>query len=382
MITLGYKLIIIIMDFCILSNAHSLVTGSNEAKTKDVDILRQLLNQESLFRIALTKDVENIKQYLLSKQKEATNQENGISGILHSSEEGNSINSSFFQTLAENVNNHKIEEMRNEISLQREQFSKLSENFTKLSSVLLRGFERLENMNVTINPMQKIAVLDNDVLDKRYRDCQEILKENRSLMNQNGVYTIYLGCNKPRKIFCDMTTNGGGWTVIQRRFDGSTDFNREWKDYKEGFGDPNKEYWLGNDAIHDLTDRRQEELWIDLEKFSGSFVYARYSNFSVGREQDKFQLSIAGYSGNAGDMMIQSHYLNGMYFTTKDRDNDRQSGVNCAVEYRTGGWWYNSCGYSNLNGVYQTSNKENCKGAFWGGNCDNMKSVKLMIRSK
>ncbi|XP_061178310.1 angiopoietin-4-like [Saccostrea echinata] len=101
--------------------------------------------------------------------------------------------------------------------------------------------------------------------DKRYRDCHEILKQNKSLMNQNGVYTIYLGCNTPRRVFCDMTTNGGGWTVIQTRFDGSTDFEREWKDYKEGFGEASEEYWLGNAAIHDLTDSRKQELWIDLQ---------------------------------------------------------------------------------------------------------------------
>ncbi|XP_062599067.1 ficolin-2-like [Saccostrea cucullata] len=381
MITVDYKFFIIFMASCVPSNAHSLLTENNETKTKDIDILRQLLNQETLFRIALTKDVENIKQYLLSKQEAATNQENDISEDRQVSEERNFINSSFLQTIAESVNNHKIEEMRKEMSLHREQFSKLSENFTKLSSMLLRGFERLENMNVTRNPMQNIAALDIDVQDKRYKDCQEILKQNRSLMNQNGVYTIYLGCNTPRRVYCDMTTNGGGWTVIQRRFDGSTDFNRGWKDYKEGFGDPDKEYWLGNDAIHYLTDRKQDELWIDLESFSGSFVYARYSNFSVGSEKDKFQLSIAGYIGNAGDMMIKAHDLNGMFFTTKDRDNDKNS-ANCAVKHRTGAWWYNSCSWSTLNGDYQTSNKNNRKGLSWGTNFEIMKSVKMMIRSK
>ncbi|XP_062567234.1 ryncolin-1-like [Saccostrea cucullata] len=208
-----------------------------------------------------------------------------------------------------------------------------------------------------------------------------MLRQNKDLVNQNGVYTIYLGCNKPRRVFCDMTTNGGGWTVIQRRIDGSTDFNREWKDYKEGFGEPSKEYWLGNDAIHDLTDRREQELWIDLGKFSGSFVYARYSNFSIGNEKDKYQLTIAGYSGNAGDAMVSSVNLNGMSFTTKDRDNDKSS-ASCAVKYRTGGWWYYSCGHSALNGDYQTTNKKNYKGLFWGANSENMKSVKMMIRSK
>jgi hypothetical protein len=77
--------------------------------------------------------------------------------------------------------------------------------------------------------------------------------------------------------------------------------------------------------------------------------------------------------------MIEAHNLDGMYFTTKDKDNDRNGG-NCAT-YHTGGWWYNVCTHSDLNGLYQTSNKSNRKGLFWGQNNENMKSTKMMIRS-
>ena len=43
-------------------------------------------------------------------------------------------------------------------------------------------------------------------------------------------------------------------------------------------------------------------------------------------------------------------YHNGMQFTTFDVDNDLSSGVNCAVDDKFGGWWFNACADVNLNG--------------------------------
>lgn len=39
-----------------------------------------------------------------------------------------------------------------------------------------------------------------------------------------------------RQVFCEMDYMGGGWTVMQRRTDGLTDFKRPWADYADGFG--------------------------------------------------------------------------------------------------------------------------------------------------
>ncbi|CAC5381692.1 unnamed protein product [Mytilus coruscus] len=38
--------------------------------------------------------------------------------------------------------------------------------------------------------------------------------------------------------------------VFQRRIDGKTSFDRNWIEHKEGFGDPQKEYWLERLSLH------------------------------------------------------------------------------------------------------------------------------------
>ena len=156
-------------------------------------------------------------------------------------------------------------------------------------------------------------------------------------------------------VYCDMRTDGGGWTVFQRRQDGSVDFYRGWNDYKSGFGQLTAEFWLGNDKIHRLTAARPSTLRVELEDWNGVRVYAKYGKFNIGDEQAKYRLEVGSYSGTAGDSLA---YHNKMPFTTKDRENH-----NCAVHY-IGAWWYKNCHHSNLNGKY-LGNKRDYRGVAW-----------------
>ena len=163
-------------------------------------------------------------------------------------------------------------------------------------------------------------------------------------------------------VYCDMRTDGGGWTVFQRRQDGSVDFYRGWNDYKSGFGQLTAEFWLGNDKIHRLTAARPSSLRVELEDWNRVRVFAKYDKFKIGDGRAQYRLEVDSYSGTAGDSLISEH--NNMAFSTKDRDNDRLSFGSCAVTW-TGAWWYRRCYNSNLNGKYLGNVRANGKGVNW-----------------
>ena len=109
-------------------------------------------------------------------------------------------------------------------------------------------------------------------------------------------------------MFCDQTTAGGGWTVFQKRLDGSVDFYRGWNDYKRGFGNLNGEFWLGLDKIHRLTKAVKNRLRVDLEDTTGETAYADYDMFAVTSERAKYQLSIGTFSGIIFTSLLPSVY--------------------------------------------------------------------------
>ena len=196
-------------------------------------------------------------------------------------------------------------------------------------------------------------------------DCKAVLHNGKT---SSGGYILQPVKGQFVNAYCDMTTDGGGWTVFQRRKDGSVDFYRGWLDYENGFGKLSGEFWLGNKLLHLLTSLGPTELRID---FNGG-EYVKYSSFSVGDAASKYRLTVSGYSGNdrKGDKLT---YHNNMKFTTNDQDNDPDVG-NCARIY-SGAWWYKHCYTSNLNGVY---GKSNSQGIQWTDHSDNMKTLTEM----
>uniref|UniRef100_A0A8D2KR95 Fibrinogen C-terminal domain-containing protein n=1 Tax=Varanus komodoensis TaxID=61221 RepID=A0A8D2KR95_VARKO len=151
--------------------------------------------------------------------------------------------------------------------------------------------------------------------------------------------------------YCDMVADGGGWTMIQRRQDGTVDFNRTWQEYRQGFGSLQGEHWLGNEYLHLLTRVGQHVLRIELEDWHGVKRHAIYRKFKVASEAHLYRLTAREYQGSAGNALSYSRNYNHDHkcFTTWDSDNDNYPLGNCGAYYGAG-WWFDSCLAANLNG--------------------------------
>ncbi|KAK2860111.1 hypothetical protein Q7C36_004277 [Tachysurus vachellii] len=212
-----------------------------------------------------------------------------------------------------------------------------------------------------------------------FRDCLHAMQAGHAT---SGMYLLKPDeSDRLMQAWCEQDVDNGGWTIIQRRKDGSVNFFRNWESYKQGFGNIDAEHWLGLENIYSLGKQGDYKLLVELQDWMEKKVYAAYSSFHLEPESEAYRLRLGTYQGNAGDSLT-SH--NGKQFTTLDRDKDAFSG-NCA-HFHKGGWWYNACGQTNLNGVWYSGGVYRNKfqdGIFWadyGGGFYSMKAVRMMIR--
>uniref|UniRef100_A0A7N6BFW2 Tenascin R (restrictin, janusin) n=1 Tax=Anabas testudineus TaxID=64144 RepID=A0A7N6BFW2_ANATE len=206
------------------------------------------------------------------------------------------------------------------------------------------------------------------------QNCAQHLLNGETL---SGVYTIYINRDPSQgvQVYCDMTTDEGGWIVFQRRQNGLTDFSRKWSDYRVGFGNLEDEFWLGLDNIQRIAAQGRYELRIDMRDGQES-VYANYDKFSIGDARNLYKLRIGEYNGTAGDSLS---YHQGRPFSTKDRDNDIAV-TNCALSYK-GAWWYKNCHRANLNGKYgESRHSQGINWYHWKGHEFSIPFVEMKMR--
>ena len=190
-------------------------------------------------------------------------------------------------------------------------------------------------------------------------------------------------------VYCNMTLRDGGWTVIQQRVNGNISFNNTWDQYRNGFGDPYGNFWLGLENIRQITSLPGTtfELYIGMQSFHpiDRYRFALYKSFSLGSEEQNYILNIGSLDreSNAGDSLF---YHNGRQFSTPDRDNDSAPRTHCARVFRAG-WWFHNCHDSLLNGHWYADGlladldlPDGIIWETWAGDRESLKATMMAIR--
>ena len=210
--------------------------------------------------------------------------------------------------------------------------------------------------------------------------CKELKDKGYT---KSGLYRINLDDDKGEfTVFCDMNLVGGGWTIIQRRVDNSTSFDRTRKEYNVGFGGLNSNFWLGLKKIKRITDGGTHELYVGLESFlpgASQLAWSKYGSFGLGTDDLDYPISISSYdsSSTAGDAFVNH---DGEKFSTPDEDND-SAATHCA-DTHSSGWWYHDCHDSHLNGIYYwdgTHPTSTADGIIWDKFLPDTRSMKTVV---
>ncbi|CAH2241924.1 jg27100 [Pararge aegeria aegeria] len=193
---------------------------------------------------------------------------------------------------------------------------------------------RLPELMGEVKTLQPVEREYENLVNKLPKDCSNI-------SGAAGTFLIHPG-KSPVETWCS-----DGSTLLQRRFNGSVEFNRKFSEYVHGFGKASSEFWLGLETMHELTADNCSSMRIDMTDIYGSVWFAEYDHFFVGSADTGYVLEVSGYYGNSSDAF---EYQNHMQFSAIDHDRDI-SNTHCAGNYE-GGWWFSHCQHVNINGKY------------------------------
>ncbi|XP_049603259.1 angiopoietin-related protein 3-like isoform X2 [Syngnathus scovelli] len=283
-------------------------------------------------KISLQNQVDGLEEKLRSLLSggDRAGEISGLRGVIDSQEQ--SINKLL----------KAVKKQNDQLNYQRNKLKSLEEKLTA-STLAQDTMERISQSfnsdTPTLSPYLDQTSPDADLPT----DCNDVFNRGEKI---SRVYAIRPNGSQPFKVFCDMSADHGA-TVIQRRKDGSVNFDQTWEKYENGFGDFHGEFWLGLNKIHSLLAQGNSILHMHLEDWKHNKRFMEYT-CNLGGPESNYTLGLKLLSGDLSDFM-KNH--TGLMFSTKDRDNDKNRDPNCARNY-TGGWWFSSCGDTNLNGRY------------------------------
>ncbi|CAI5641604.1 angiopoietin-related protein 4 [Oreochromis niloticus] len=279
--------------------------------------------------------------------------------------------------------NRRIDDLMERIRLQQDKLDKQNVRIRTLQSEIQQSRQKASQRSSNSESSVQSGVAEQrDSPAETASDCHELFMRGETT---SGVYAIQPANSEPFEVFCEMTADGG-WTVIQRRQDGSVDFDQLWEAYEKGFGSLNGEFWLGLEKIYSIAKDGGYILNIKLSDWVDDLATVRLP-FQMGGEETKYSLQIQK-AGTLSDLesSLATDAASGLPFSTHDQDNDQKSDTNCA-KHLSGGWWFSNCGRSNLNGRYFQSpppkqRHQRKQGIFWKtwrGRYYPLKSSMMMI---
>ena len=257
--------------------------------------------------------------------------------------------------------------------------NQLCENFTWKISSLEFEIGKLQNETNSLCPFNNKNVSKPTM----FRSCLDLLNNG---FNKSGTYEIKPYLNVIRTVYCDQETDGGGWTVFFRNAYGLTHFKREWYDFKRGFGNAEKDFWLGNDFMHNVTQlynsyrTRTVELFVIVGAANNESYFAMYNHFAIFSESMSYTLLVSDFFKGSMSDSFSSH--NNTKFATRDKDP-----LKCA---RDGyGWWfpirYDRCHYyyTQLTRMtYHSSTNKFEPNPYWNRIYGGTRNATMMYREK
>lgn len=241
-----------------------------------------------------------------------------------------------------------LNKTQNVVSDYKDQLESKNNNIDENTDLISKLKEELKESQLKLNEYQVDLKNQKEIIEHKEEEILNLngqIKKNEvkaisciDYGDSNSVNNIVIPNFKPFPALCDSVIAGLGWTVIQQRLNGGEDFYRNWETYRNGFGEFTGDFFLGLENIYRLTSDRRHELYIHMKEFSGKTFYARYDNFRIAGEADKYRLlSLGLFTGTADKdrMRVSENQM----FSTFDSDNDLNGYTQCAVLHNAG-WWY------------------------------------------